>query len=156
MPPPPRIRSYGVASPAGSNPTMWPPQRDRILQSGPSRRIESYGVAPHPRDRILRCGPSHMINSLGTGKGQGHGQGLSTVAPPGGSGFSLWPLQQDRTFHSGPSRGIGLSDVAPPGGSDFLMWPLPQNRILRCGPPHGIDCHTVGSFEYSLRACCCL
>ena len=64
--PPRRIRSHGVAPPAGSNPTMWPPLLDRILRCGPSRRIESYGVAlpaglnptvwPSPRDRLPHRG----------------------------------------------------------------------------------------------------
>ncbi len=108
--PPRRIRSYGVAPPAGSNPTMWPP-----------RGIESYGVAP-----------------------------------PAGLNPTMWPPPRDRILRYGPSRRIGLSAVAPPGGLDFPMWPIPGDRILRCGPPHGIDCHTAGSFEYSLRAFCCL
>ena len=32
--------------PAGSNPTVWPPPRDRILRCGPPRGIRSYDVAP--------------------------------------------------------------------------------------------------------------
>jgi hypothetical protein len=55
-PPPPRIRSYGVVPPAGSNPMMWPPPRARILRCGPSRRIESYGVAP-PAGSNLKVWP---------------------------------------------------------------------------------------------------
>jgi hypothetical protein len=113
--PPRRIRSYNVAPPAGSNPTMWSP----------------------PRDRILRCGPSRRINSIGTRKGQGHGQGQG-LGQRQGSDFPLWPLPGDRAFRCGPSRGIGLSAVAPPAGSDFPLWPLLGDRTFRCGPSQAL------------------
>ncbi len=137
-PPPLRIRSYGVAPPAGSNPTMWPPLRDWILRCGQSRRIESYGVAPpagstllglerdrdmgrdRDRDRTFCCGPSRRI-------------WLSAVAPPAGSDFSLWPLPGDWTFRCGPSRRIGLSDVAPPAGSNPTVWPSQRDRLPHRG-----------------------
>jgi hypothetical protein len=118
--PPWRIRSYGVAPPAGSNPTVW----------------------PCLRDRILRCGPSRRIDSLGTKKGQGHGQGQG-LGQGQGSDFPWWPLSGDRTFRSGPSRRIGLSAMAPPGGLDFPMWPLPGDRTLRCGPSRRIESYGV-------------
>jgi hypothetical protein len=147
---------------------MWPPPRDRLLQCGPSRRIESYGVAPPPRKiESYSVAPPAGLTLLGLERdrdrdrdrdmgrdrdrdrtfrcGPSQGIRLSAVAPPAGWDFLLWPLPGDWTFRCGPS-----------GGSDFLMWPLPQDRILRCGPPHEINCYTAGSLEYSLRACCCL
>ena len=44
--PPRGIESYGVAPPAGSNPTVWPPPGDPILRCGPPRGIELSAVAP--------------------------------------------------------------------------------------------------------------
>ncbi len=125
------IKSYGVAPPAGSNPTVWPP-----------RGIESYSVASpagstllglerdwdmgrdrdwdRDRDRTFCCGPSRGI-------------GLSAMAPPAGSDFPLWPLPGDLTFRCGPSQGIGLSDVAPPAGSNPTVWPFPWDRLPHRG-----------------------
>jgi hypothetical protein len=95
---PRRIRSYGVAPPAGSNPTVW----------------------PSPRDRILRCGPSCRIDSLGTTKGQGHGQGEG-LGQGQGLDFPWWPLPGDRTFRCGPSRRIESYGVALPMGSTATL-----------------------------------
>jgi hypothetical protein len=152
--------------PRGFDPTVWPLPQDRILRCGHLCGIESYSVAPPAGSNSMVWPPPGESNPMVWPllqdrlswdlKGTGTGIELSAVAPPGGSDFPLWPLPLDQTFCCGPSRGIGLSDVAPLRGSDFPMWPLPEDRILPCGPPQGIDCHTVGSFEYSLRACCCL
>jgi hypothetical protein len=150
-------------------PCCGPPPENSIPQCGPSRRIESYDVAPSvgsnpkvwplPQDRLLRCGPSRRIDSYDVASPAGSNP--TGVAPPAGStlgtrkgqghgqgqgqgsDFPLWPLPGDRTFLCGPSRRIGLSAVAPPGGLDFLMWPLPGDWTFRCGPSCRIESYGV-------------
>jgi hypothetical protein len=163
---PKAVSNINSNSPRYSNskliPRCGPPPEDSIPRCGPSRRIESYDVAPSvgsnptvwplPQDRILRCGSPRGIESygvappagstLGTRKGQGHGQGQG-LGQGQGSDFPLWPLPRDRTFRCGPSRRIGLSAVAPPGGLDFPMWPLPRDRTFRCGPSRRIESYGV-------------
>jgi hypothetical protein len=107
---------------------VWPLPQNQILRCGPPPRgIESYGVAPSTGSTLWGL---ERDRDMGMDRGWDRDRDrISTVAPPGGSVFPLWPLSQDRTFCCGPSRGIGLSDVAPPSGSDFPMWPLPQDRV---------------------------
>ncbi len=142
MAPPPRdqilrcgptrgLESCGVAPPRGSNPTLWPLPWDRILQHGRSRGIESYGVALLVLlgigDRTFHYGPSRGIR-------------LSTVAPPRGSDFPLWPLPGDQTFRYSPSWGIGLSALAPTGGSRATPWDCSNILSEYAGAFKGTTC----------------
>jgi hypothetical protein len=103
--PPRGIKSYGVAPPRGSNPTLWPLPRDQILWYGPPRFIG---------DRTFRYGPSQGI-------------GLSAVAPPGRSDFPLWPLPVDRTFCYSPPGGSDFPLWPLPGDQGPHRWVI---RIL--------------------------